>query len=315
MLPGGIPIPLPGPVNPSPEDIDRHNLLSKGDLDDIFPGLPTPTFPIPDDIFTGPTFLTPDNITLDDILSGRAFEDLISGPTAPTSDDILPGPTNPSPEDIDHHDLFSEPTFPTFNDSLINVGTPPYNPFPDEGTTTVASEEEDDGDSSSPLSPTLQGLLDEAGKIIDDFVDSFPDWTVPENPADYYGPSPIHLSPGPTPSSPEDMIPSPTFLTPDVGNLKGIEVGNPKGIDVGNPIDSLTNVGTPPYNPFSDEGITSMASAGWATIAGTAGYFIGRKLDDLLGSNENGNDNHSDDLSDEYIELIGPAPDWMLDIF
>jgi hypothetical protein len=52
----------------------------------------------------------------------------------------------------------------------------------------------------------------------------------------------------------------------------------------------------------------------WVAWAGAMGYAGGKLLDDLLGSNEGGNDNLSDDISDWLAENL-PAPDWAKDIF
>jgi hypothetical protein len=52
----------------------------------------------------------------------------------------------------------------------------------------------------------------------------------------------------------------------------------------------------------------------WLTLAGVGGYAVGTLLDDLLGSNEGGNDNLSDDVSDWAAENL-PAPDWLVDVF
>lgn len=52
----------------------------------------------------------------------------------------------------------------------------------------------------------------------------------------------------------------------------------------------------------------------WLTLAGAVGYGVGTLLDDLFGSNEGGNDNLSDDLSDWAAENF-PAPDWLKDLF
>jgi hypothetical protein len=53
----------------------------------------------------------------------------------------------------------------------------------------------------------------------------------------------------------------------------------------------------------------------WVSAAFGVGLAIGRKLDDAFGSNEGGNDNVSDDWADILLDKIGPAPDWLQDIF
>lgn len=53
---------------------------------------------------------------------------------------------------------------------------------------------------------------------------------------------------------------------------------------------------------------------GWLSLAAGVGWAIGTVLDDLAGSNEGGNDNLSDDISDWAADNF-PAPDWLKDIF
>lgn len=53
---------------------------------------------------------------------------------------------------------------------------------------------------------------------------------------------------------------------------------------------------------------------GWLGLAGRIGWGVGSVFDDLLGSNEGGNDNLSDDLSGWFADNL-PAPEWLKDIF
>lgn len=228
------------------------------------------------------------------------FGPILTGPTMPTNptDPFDPsGPTGP-------FDPIG-PTLPT-----NPGGTPPYNPFEDilrkTSTSNDVEESKSVGDTvakadsgSDPWASAFSLELPQAS--FGPINSPMPGPTMPTEPG-MPGEPTLPTNPGGTP--PYNPLPESQAYTPIPGRAENEAPADGEMVaDTGGDLESVASTSAPP--PF-----------GWVAGAFAVGYKgVGPLVDDLLGSNEGGNDNLSDDIADALYDNLGSPPDWMLDIF